>query len=1234
MEKQEGKKNRLRQVLLSILPPALIIVAILLVGVSRQEPLAKYVRSYENKLHALETEAKTELDSLTRFFQDKDAFRIFSEREKKYENLYAAKGIVYLVYENDSLIFWSDHSPAVENYRKEVCLDNELAKLRNGWYEVIRHPSNLTSQRHFLSLILLKNEFQYQNKYLTNVFPDWYKLPKNSELKEITGSNTGAGVKTLAGKPLFELQIDPHETPFTTTDLCLVLLYGSLFVLLIRFFLKQYFHADTIFSSNRLFLIFSGTLIGLRALMILNRFPAVLYKTPLFDASVFGNAESFWFGYLGDILINAVLLFYLSIVFQKRFSIRGNAKKNILQYAIPLAFLLFFSVQINTIIESLVQNSNLSFRISDLFSLNIFSYLGFIATGILFFSFFIFSDKLISELLSSRTDLKIPALLLAASLALMTALSLAGDKPDWIKLLWPFVTLVSAYVLNTRKHSYSFSYGLPFIICFSIVSTHLFMREEEKKETETRKVYAERLSSQQDDVAENLFVDISKKISQDAKLKATVFSPPVNSLDLEQRIRQVYLSGYWERFDILMSMVDSACVPLIKTVNPVHSNNSYFDQQIENNGRETICRDLFFVENQKGKTRYVARIKINPPAGINRKPALLYLELEPKLIPDVIGFPELLLDRSVKTNNQLSDYSYAIYNNRSLVTRTGKYAYNYTYTWPAEKENEFHRLQENNFDHLIYSSGDTKVILSKQQNTLRNSFTTNSYFFAFFSLMVMVFLFAREILARKKLMSTSLNARIQLLLVMVVLISLMAFGTGTFVFVKNQFESQNEETLNQRTKSVLVELQGKFGELEGFSENYKEYTSYVLTKLSNVFLTDITLYDLKGNMYASSQPRLFEEGIVSRKMNPRAFRNVVSTAISDLVLKENVGKLQYYSSYQPFYNKQRKLMAYLNLPYFAKQGEQEKEISLYITALINIYVILFAISTIGALVISNLVTKPLRILQQRFSKIKFGKENEPIEWKEKDEIGSLVNEYNKMIAELEESAEKLAKSERESAWREMAKQVAHEIKNPLTPMKLSIQHLQRTLSENKPEELKEKVTRLSAMLIEQIETLSNIASEFSAFAKMPKAVIDNIRISEMVSACAQLFKETENAEIIFKDETGGDVLIKADRDQCNRVFTNLIKNAVQSIPEGRLGRIEVSVALKKKQVVVAIKDNGTGISPDVMDKIFTPNFSTKTEGMGLGLAMVKNIVESFSGTIWFETTLNAGTTFYVSFPSA
>jgi two-component system, NtrC family, nitrogen regulation sensor histidine kinase NtrY len=294
-------------------------------------------------------------------------------------------------------------------------------------------------------------------------------------------------------------------------------------------------------------------------------------------------------------------------------------------------------------------------------------------------------------------------------------------------------------------------------------------------------------------------------------------------------------------------------------------------------------------------------------------------------------------------------------------------------------------------------------------------------------------------------------------------------------------------------------------------------------------------------------------------------------------------------------------------------------------------VLLFALSIITAIFISNYVTKPLKLIQDKLSNIRLGKTNEPIEWKENDEIGNLVSEYNRMISELSKSAELLAKSERESAWREMAKQVAHEIKNPLTPMKLSVQHLQRTYKDHAPD-MDVKMERLTKTIIEQIDTLSSIATEFSNFAKMPKANLEPVNLFDTIINTVDLYKNTGEDEIIFENRTSTAPLVLADKEQLIRVFNNLIKNATQASPEGIKGKIIITLTKESGQYLTSISDNGTGISEDVLDKIFMPNFTTKTGGMGLGLAMVKNIIETINGRIWFETKSNVGTTFYVALP--
>jgi nitrogen fixation/metabolism regulation signal transduction histidine kinase len=242
----------------------------------------------------------------------------------------------------------------------------------------------------------------------------------------------------------------------------------------------------------------------------------------------------------------------------------------------------------------------------------------------------------------------------------------------------------------------------------------------------------------------------------------------------------------------------------------------------------------------------------------------------------------------------------------------------------------------------------------------------------------------------------------------------------------------------------------------------------------------------------------------------------------------------------------------------------------------------------------------------------------------------LVKEYNKKVDELAVSAELLARSERESAWREMAKQIAHEIKNPLTPMKLNIQHLQRARGRGK--EYNEYIERVTATLIEQIDNLSNIATEFSNFAQIPNARNQVFDLVSQMKKVIGLFETDDRATIKFNSTEFKNINVNADREQLSRAIINLIKNAIQSIPEDKIGKIEISLTRREHMAVIAVSDDGLGIPVELRDKLFSPSFTTKTSGMGLGLAIVKNIVENFSGKIWFETELEKGTTFYIEIP--
>jgi two-component system, NtrC family, nitrogen regulation sensor histidine kinase NtrY len=264
--------------------------------------------------------------------------------------------------------------------------------------------------------------------------------------------------------------------------------------------------------------------------------------------------------------------------------------------------------------------------------------------------------------------------------------------------------------------------------------------------------------------------------------------------------------------------------------------------------------------------------------------------------------------------------------------------------------------------------------------------------------------------------------------------------------------------------------------------------------------------------------------------------------------------------------------------------------------------------------------------------VQLGKANEAISWNRNDEIGELVTEYNKMVKQLERSAALLAKSEREGAWREMARQVAHEIKNPLTPMKLSIQHLQKAIDNNSTD-AKNIAQSVAKTLVEQIDYLSNIASDFSNFANIGNTKMERINLYQSIDAVVQLFRSDVKTEILFSDALPEDVFVTGDKTQMNRLFTNLIRNA-QEAHTGQNPLIEVAYTAEADYVTVSVKDNGDGIEPSLRDKIFYPNFTTKTSGTGLGLAMCKGIVEGMKGDIWFTTETGKGTTFFVKLPLA
>ena len=364
-------------------------------------------------------------------------------------------------------------------------------------------------------------------------------------------------------------------------------------------------------------------------------------------------------------------------------------------------------------------------------------------------------------------------------------------------------------------------------------------------------------------------------------------------------------------------------------------------------------------------------------------------------------------------------------------------------------------------------------------------------------------------------------------------------------------------------------------------------------------------------------------------MNAKAYYHLNNLKESQYLQNEEIATFQYTGAYVPVFGKNKGLIGYVQLPNFYQSTDLITEISSILVGFINLYALMFIVIGIIAWIVSRNISYPLMLIQKQMARTTFGQKNEPIYWNRKDEIGELVKQYNLMIDQLEESASKLAKSEREGAWRDIAKQIAHEIKNPLTPMKLSVQHLERAWNDKSPK-LPETFARVTRTLITQIDTLSDLATEFSSFAKMPTPKNEPIHVAQLVEEIVHLQQQVFEGEIKFDIQTNATLFY--DTSYLNRTLTNLIKNACQAIPDDREGKVEVRVFENDNQLVIEVHDNGTGISLEEREKVFMPYFSTKVIGMGLGLPIVKGMIESGGGSITFETEEGIGTTFIVKLP--
>ncbi|MDO9137542.1 MAG: ATP-binding protein [Lutibacter sp.] len=481
-----------------------------------------------------------------------------------------------------------------------------------------------------------------------------------------------------------------------------------------------------------------------------------------------------------------------------------------------------------------------------------------------------------------------------------------------------------------------------------------------------------------------------------------------------------------------------------------------------------------------------------------------------------------------------------------------------------------------------------------------------------------------------KIKRLSLRIRIFLAMILLVLLASVLIATVTIYQYKEQTDEYNKSRLERKEQSIHAAItywlnSGNTFPLE--SKNLPYIFKDKIYEISNIEKAELNIYDLEGNLVKSSHsgfvksdaPDLLSDTVLEAIAN-----NFQHLYVNEKVINDN----SYQSSFSYITDNKFKPFGILNLRYVQDNTEQNKDLKEFLYRLTMVYVLMFVLAILLAYFISSYITRSLKAITEKISQTRLSNLNEKIILRDSStEIATLINAYNEMIDKLEESAVKLAKGEREQAWREMAKQVAHEIKNPLTPMRLTVQSFQRKFDPDDPN-IKDKINEFSNMLIQQIDTLSTIASAFSNFANMPAQNREEIDVVEVVKQALDIF--TEDYISFYPKQKS--IIAKLDKTQVIRIVTNLVKNATQSLEDVENKKLEVSVEHDNGDICITIADNGKGISEADGERVFEPKFTTKSSGMGLGLAMVKNIVDAYDGTVTFTSQVNIGTVFKVKLP--
>jgi two-component system nitrogen regulation sensor histidine kinase NtrY len=1167
------------------------------------------------------------------------AFHHVEEDALAFMKKFRSQGIQLLTYDKKELLFWS----SFKTFPSEIKLlreGNSFYQFPNGWSEVIKKS---VGDFTIVFQIEIKNQYKFTNRFLSNNFVPTLKDGNALTLASFNDTDV-YGIKDLKGHLLFLVKLAPGYVDSIYSDVEVWLWVIGLFSFCLFF--------NSLFSLMAR----SGRLLSATGLLILFFFVLRLsdlefgwfihqFNFQLFDPKVYG--ESYLQPSLGDFLLN-VIAFTWVVLFIYTNKDKYKLPQRILNNkaaAITIHFVLLtiyasIALLFDHLFYGLIINSKINFNITDIISLGWISWVSITILCLVWFNAFLIGCVLMTLTKHSAVSNKERLWIFLITVAAYLLYEINYDFSIFFIAYAFFVFLLgwNIYLQNTKFYVYI--YALMFF-CLAFISALKYLEYNDKREQTLRYNIAQKLHYTDDPKIVNSIKTLEESVVTDPKVSSSFVNIEAKQQSsLDRYINQRYLNGYLSQFENTILEYGNEKVSGDTLLNKL----GYYKNLVRS-GSVKVSTYFYRLNDTFGFENYFGII---PVFNKQRLIGTLVIELKSQQYNYNSKFPELLLEGRTKSEDDFSDYSFAFYNNNVLIKQSGAYTYKLS---PKDfKPSKIPQFVNDpaGFNHLVYSPDNYNlIIISKAKVSAVMRLATLSFFFLVFimfssALYILIWMgknideswsgwfnINRSLMinANKILYKT----RIQFSIILSVVATLLIVGWTTYFYISAEYRKQQDELMRERIRKIQISYEKQIHDAGLPAVNTQSVLDF--NQFADMNASYLNLFNVKGDLLFSSLPNIYENGLIGNKMASNAYLYLHELQRSEYVNpEEKIGEFTYSSAYAPIRDVQNRTVAYIGLPYYGNESDYQSKIGLFVNTLINIYALVFVAIGILAVFLANQITNPLTFIQESIRKTKLGQINKPILWSRHDEIGALIKEYNKMIAALEESARKLARSEREHAWREMAKQIAHEIKNPLTPLKLGVQLLEKSWREQDPN-FEKKFERFNKSFVEQIDSLSTIASEFSNFAKMPDTKLEKLQVLPIIEKSCRMCEDIDHAEIVVENLDNQKSLIWGDKDQLLRTFNNLFKNAIEAAASRTTHcLITVKIDRQDDQLFIEVADNAKGIDINLQDRIFVPNFTTKSSGTGLGLAFVKQAVENAGGSIHFNSITDEGTTFYLRFP--